>query len=227
MVGLGVGDCHFIRDHGVKTVQLTSSDHPKIRNFIKALNFRLTDQPKASLGALRRPDEEESFISSHTRGNDFFLRLRELLNMCSKRCWLRNLAQGSKEMPSPLLLPAHFFLWSATRIKTWIRNAPHPSPVPYSGIKTCIQLWHIKASFCLCMNTTFLPKLRPHNRKSLFTSFAPAHFCSCQQSLQDQDCCNPSPTCLSVKSRSSSSHSTYHIQILHHSFQSINTATFL
>lgn len=71
-MGLGVGDCHFIRDHGVKTVQLTSSDNLKIRNFIKALNFSLTDQPMASLGALRRPDEE-SFISSQTRGNYFFL----------------------------------------------------------------------------------------------------------------------------------------------------------
>lgn len=155
----------------------------------------------------------------------FALRVRKLLNKCSKSCWLRILAQGSKEMPSPLLLPAHFFLWSAT--KTWIRNPPHPSPVPYSGIKACIQWWHIKASFCLRMDATLLPKRRPHNPKSLFTSFAPAHFCFCQQSLQDPNCCNPSPTCLSAKSRLSSSHSTYHIQILRHSFQSINTATFL
>lgn len=185
MVGLGVGDSHFIRDPGVKRVQLTSLDYPKIRNFIKELNFSLTDQPMVSLGALRRPDEEESFISSQIRGNYFFftLRVRKVLNMCSNSCWIRILAQGSKEMSSPLLLPAHFFLCSAT--KTQIRNLPHPSPVPYSGIKACIQLWHIKASFCLCMNTTFLPKLHPHNPKSLFTSFAPAHFCGCQQSLQD------------------------------------------
>lgn len=52
-VGLGVGGGRFISDHGVKTVQLTSSDHPNIGNFIKALNFILTDQPVASLGVLR------------------------------------------------------------------------------------------------------------------------------------------------------------------------------
>lgn len=92
-MGLGVGDCHFIRDHGVKTVQLTSSDNPKIRNFIKALNFSLTDQPMVSLGALHRPDEEESFISSQTRGNDFFLHSE--WGSCSNSCWIRILAQGS------------------------------------------------------------------------------------------------------------------------------------
>lgn len=61
-VGSGVSYCNFIRDHMVKKVQLTS-DNQNIGNFIKAFNFRLINQPMA-LVSLRRPEEEESFISS-------------------------------------------------------------------------------------------------------------------------------------------------------------------
>lgn len=98
-VGLGVGECQFIGDHRVKTVQLTSSDHPKIRNFIKAWNFSLTDQPMASLGALRRPDEEEYFISSQTRGNYFFSEWGSCSTCVLSVAGLASLLKGPRKCP--------------------------------------------------------------------------------------------------------------------------------
>lgn len=146
-MGSGVADCHFIRDHRVKKVHLTSSDNQKIWNFIKALNFSLPDQPMASPGAMRSPEKEESFISSQSRGNYFFFafRVRKLLDMCSKHCWLRILAQESREnaphSPSTCTL--------LSLVCNLIRNPPHPSPSP------------IDISKHLCRVTTHQSKLRP------------------------------------------------------------------
>lgn len=123
-MGSGVSYCNFIRDHRVKKVQLTS-DNQNIGNFIKAFNFRLINQPMA-LVSLRRPEEEESFISSMilVTPSEWAVAWTRVLCMAG----LGSLLKGPGKMPSPLPLPAHFFIWSAT--KTSARNPPRSSSVP-------------------------------------------------------------------------------------------------
>lgn len=126
--------------------------------------------------------------------------------MCSLHGCVRILAQGSRE--NALSFAASCTLLSLVCNKDLSQK---PSTFQPTGPPT--------GTFTLSDNDTSNQALLFTYLYLLLSTAASSHF-------RTKIVATPPPTCLSAKSRSSSSDSTYHIQIFHHSFQSINTATF-
>lgn len=137
---------------------------------------------------------------------------------------VRNLTQGLMVRVLSCYLPTSQLFGLQLGLEMETLQIPAQSPPVKS--KSLCRVTKTHQSKRLQSSFLRLWKCCPHNHKTrlILYQLTSAHFCCCQLSLLNQNNCNPLLTCSSVKSRSSSSVSTYYIQIFPSSFQSINTA---